>query len=342
MKLLILALIISSPAFLFAQVGVNETGAQPHAGAILDVVSSTKGVLLPRTQASQITNPTTGMVIYDTDIEGFRYYNGTQWTTLLEEGAYSFWWADQDGDGLGYPFNVIYAPTAPEFYVGNNDDCDDQNDMIGGGLSEVCDGFDNDCDGDIDEGNPGGGALCGSSVGECMQGVLTCVDGELICLGEVGPQPEVCDGLDNDCNGSVDDSPIDGTSFWPDADEDTFGDADAVPVVACTAPNGYVANGFDCDDTNSAINPNANEVCDGFDNNCDGQIDECPNGICCNGICVDTQTDPTNCGGCGQSCDDGNPCTDDFCVNGTCFSVPSSSGTPCPTGECDGNGNCVP
>lgn len=341
MKFLIQLILILSPAFLFAQVGVNDTGAQPHAGAILDVVSSTKGVLLPRTEASLITNPTTGMVIYDTDTEGFRYYNGTQWTTLLEEGAYSFWWADQDGDGYGYPFNVIYAPTAPEFYVGNNDDCNDQNNLIGPGTVELCDGLDNDCDGQVDEGNPGGGALCGSTVGECQPGMLTCVDGDLICIGEVGPQPEVCDGLDNDCDGDIDESPVDGTSYWPDLDGDNFGDSSAEPVISCTAPNGYVSNGFDCNDESSAINPNANEICDGVDNDCNGEIDECfAGGTCCSGVCVDTQTDVNNCGDCGTACDDSNPCTQDICVDGVCQNIPLPAGTVCPGGVCDGLGAC--
>ena len=333
MKSLIPVLIFLVPSCFFAQVGVNDTGAQPHAGAMLDVVSTTKGVLLPRTQAAQITNPTTGMVIYDTDTEGFRYYNGTQWTSLLEEGAYSFWWADQDGDGYGYPFNVIYSPTAPEFYVGNNDDCNDQDNQIGPGIAELCDDVDNDCDGQIDEGNPEGGAICGSSVGECQQGVVTCVDGELVCVGEVGPQPEICDGLDNDCDGEIDENV--GTSFWPDADGDTFGNANASPVIACTAPNGYVANGFDCNDANSAINPNANEVCDFEDNDCDGEIDECDfGGTCCNGICTDLQSDPNNCGDCSLSCDDGNECTLDVCVDGQCQNIPLT-GQACSGGVCN-------
>lgn len=95
------------------------------------------------------------MVIYDTVSQVFQYYNGMQWLALLQEGSYSFWWADQDGDGYGYPFNVIFAPEAPEFYVGNNNDCDDTNPSINPGVPELCDQIDNDCDGAVDEGNPG-------------------------------------------------------------------------------------------------------------------------------------------------------------------------------------------
>ena len=71
---------------------------------------------------------------------------------------------------------------------------------------EICDGKDNDCDGDIDEGNPGGGAECGDDVGECKKGLLACVEGKVICQGAGAEIEEVCDGKDNDCSGVADDN----------------------------------------------------------------------------------------------------------------------------------------
>ncbi|MBI5548055.1 MAG: hypothetical protein HY901_29595, partial [Deltaproteobacteria bacterium] len=70
-----------------------------------------------------------------------------------------------------------------------------------GPSDEVCDAVDNDCDGEVDEGNPGGGATC---VIGCSEGLYQCVEGALACVGSE-PSAELCDdGVDNDCDGLVD------------------------------------------------------------------------------------------------------------------------------------------
>jgi hypothetical protein len=89
---------------------------------------------------------------------------------------------------------------------------------------------------------------------------------------------EVCDGVDNNCDGKIDDADptVDlstGQTFHFDFDGDGYGDP-STSVQACAAPGGYVADGTDCNDTNAAIHPGADEVCDGVDNNCNGLVDD--------------------------------------------------------------------
>jgi Putative metal-binding motif len=80
---------------------------------------------------------------------------------------------------------------------------------------------------------------------------------------------------------------------WPDVDGDGFGDASAAAVAVCAAAEGEVDNGLDCNDADAAVNPSVAEVCDGIDNDCNGEIDE--GGICVSCPCFtaeDLEADP--------------------------------------------------
>ncbi len=87
---------------------------------------------------------------------------------------------------------------------------------------------------------------------------------------------ELCDGVDNNCDGKIDDADpaVEASAvFYRDADGDGYGDPNTAKH-ACAAPAGFVTDATDCDDTNGAVHPGADEICDGIDNNCNGLVDD--------------------------------------------------------------------
>jgi len=82
---------------------------------------------------------------------------------------------------------------------------------------------------------------------------------------------EECDGIDNDCDGEIDEGVTD--IYYYDGDGDGFGDPEN-STEACEALTDYVPNSNDCDDSDASIYPDAEELCDGLDNDCDGDVDE--------------------------------------------------------------------
>lgn len=127
-------------------------------------------------------------------------------------------------------------------------------------VVEVCNGVDDDCDGDVDNGLGGDPCEVESGAGTCP-GTEVCSQGQLICQGSP-PIDEICNGVDDDCDGSLDegfiDSEGDGIPDCSDPDDDDDG----------------VADDFDCEPLNAAVSPETPETCNGIDDNCNGDIDE--------------------------------------------------------------------
>jgi len=174
----------------------------------------------------------------------------------------------------------------PSGYVENTDDCDDNCYYCHSGADEVCDGYDNDCDGNIDNAavdaftyyadNDGDGyGDLNNTTMDCSQpsGYVEnsddCDDNCNVCY--IGAS-EVCDGIDNDCDGNTDNNTLDAITYYRDNDGDTYGDPSNT-ILECSLPSGYVENFDDCDDYCNVCYIGASEVCDGFDNDCDGNTD---------------------------------------------------------------------
>ena len=235
--------------------GTNDGGCvcflQPHA---VNITNSSFDLLL----ANPTSQPCSGTYNYN-------------WVAISKVGGLSCtstWYKDYDDDG--YSDGTSYTGTGepPSGYylaselIATSGDCDDGDAAINPDAEEICDGKDNDCDGQIDVG--------------------------------IGP-------------------------FWYfDADDDGYGNQ-GVSIQSCTQPPGFVANSADCDDSHSSVHPGAEEVCNGVDDNCDGQIDE--------GCC------PPD----GTPCDDGNDCTtEDIYQDCECAGTPvfCEDGFHCEFGFC--------
>ena len=221
---------------------------------------------------------------------------------------------DLDGDGWGDAYVKIQACAAPDGYSAQSGDCEDHADTAYPGAPELYDGLDNDCDGTVDEdtvaydddgdgyteldgdcddsaarANPdaietanGIDDDCDGLIDEGTSAYDDDGDGQSEAEGDCDDEdpdtwmgaPEWCDGVDRDCDGVADSpDPSDGDLWFIDSDGDGYGSPDAT-THACTQPKGYSALNTDCNDSSPLTYPDAEEIGDSADNDCDGTVDE--------------------------------------------------------------------
>jgi len=248
-----------------------------------------------------------------------------------------------------------------------------------GPAAELCNNLDDNCNGVIDDNPAGQGAPCGTDVGECDFGVNQCIGGVFVCVGGNGPAVEICNLLDDDCDGVVDDSPIDtggpcgsnvgvcepGVFACVNGVVDCVGGTAGGPEICnnlddnCNGviDDGDPGGGAPCGSDVGVCDPGVEhcvggiltcvggvgpteEICDGLDNDCDGTGDElapCPNGSqCVQGQCA------TPCQGGEFDCPGSQVCVDGFCVQDPCSGVSCDPGEVCMQGTCVTSDGGVP
>ncbi len=223
----------------------------------------------------------------------------------IDEGVMLIWYADVDGDGFGLSALTTMACTQPVGFVNNSSDCNDSDNAIKPGATELCNGYDDDCDGQADEGfdvdndgfttcegdcndgnsaiYPGAIEVCNSSDDDCDgftdEGFDNDNDGYTTCGGDCNDNnqlinpgaTDICNSADDDCDTSIDEDAT-FNNYYADNDNDGYGST--LLGSFCSPPANSSSNNLDCNDSNMAIKPIAIEVCNNADENCNGQIDE--------------------------------------------------------------------
>ena len=201
----------------------------------------------------------------------------------IDEGLLILAYVDADEDGYGDDFNPVEICELELGYTTTPGDCDDIDFDIKPTAVEICDGVDNNCDGNTDDGTAVGAVewyrdADMDGYGDPSDIQTQCdqptgfVSNNLDCSPTNNAQfpgaPEFCNGADDDCDGTIDESgSIGASTYYDDVDGDGFGN-NSTAVQSCIQPSGAVTNNLDCDDTDPTVYLGATELCDGQINAC--------------------------------------------------------------------------
>jgi MYXO-CTERM domain-containing protein len=277
--------------------------------------------------------------------------------------------ADQDGDGVGDVCdNCPDVPNPGQVDAdadGTGDACDDIV-CVEDGLPDLCDGRDNDCDDSVDEGPDNGepvapGPCATGLAGVCARGERQCINGEVVCTGDVVPSTEACDGLDNDCDGRIDEMLRNACGACADVAIETCDgldeDCDAISDEGAPCPEGLVCHEGGCRQpcVGNECNQSPGLVCDPDANLCLALCDiaDClPTQQCeeatgrCIDLCEDVDCGPGQvcwAGACAPDdcittgCEPGSLCNGIECLPDPCAAVDCRADQFCRAGQCIGS-----
>ncbi len=213
--------------------------------------------------------------------------------------------------------------------------------VAGAPAEEACNGLDDDCDGTADE-EFGGAVPCETGEpGVCAAGTTACEAGGTICVRDAEPSAELCDGLDNDCDGAADE----GEDGSPLVRECYDGPADTVGNGPCLGGTQTCEGGVYGACVGQVL-PGA-EICDGLDNDCDAETDDVGGGCAClPGETRDCYTGPDRTADVGACRMGTQACLEDGSTFGPCAGEVVPAGEVCATRDqdldCDGDTDDVP